>query len=119
MAKKRQRLIISKNGDMKLTPYGWLWEFTKKVVVAEELLYIVGMLYVMSATYLAVTQVADTTALGTLITEINETFRVVIGGYIVKAGVENIAKIITTNMLKKSGKDDEAITIESEDIKIL
>lgn len=114
---RTQRLIISKDGDMRLTPYGWLWEFSKKVVVTVTLLYILVTAYAIYATYVAVAQVADTTALSTIITELNETFRIVVGGYIVKAGTENVAKIITTNMLKKSRKKDEAATVqESEGI---
>ena len=108
---KTQRLIISKEGDMRLTPYGWLWEFSKKVVVTVTVLYILATIYAIYATYMAVSQVADTTALSTVITELNETFRVVEGGYVVKAGAENVAKIITTSMLKKSKKTAEEAEI--------
>lgn len=74
----------------------WLWEFSKRVVVAMAVLYFISLVYAMAACYNAVNIAADTTALATLISETNETFRVVIGGYLIKAGVENATKIIKT-----------------------
>lgn len=74
----------------------WLWEFSKRVVVAMAALYFISLVYAMAACYYAVNMAADTTALAALISETNETFRVVIGGYLIKAGVENATKIIKT-----------------------
>lgn len=72
----------------------WLWEFSKRVVVVMAALYFISFIYAMVTCCWAVSLAADTTALSTLITETNETFRVVIGGYLIKAGVENATKII-------------------------
>ncbi|RKM55071.1 hypothetical protein D6855_16545 [Butyrivibrio sp. CB08] len=71
----------------------WLWEFSKRVVVIMAALYFISFIYAMVCCCLALEQAADTTALATLITETNETFRVVVGGYMIKAGVENATKI--------------------------
>ena len=70
-------------------PVKWLWEFSKRVVV------ITAALYFISCTYALVVCALwqDPTAIGTLISEANETFRVVVGGYMIKAGVENALKI--------------------------
>lgn len=72
----------------------WLWEFSKRVVVVMAALYFLSFIYAMVTCCYAIQLAADTTALGTLITETNETFRVVVGGYMIKAGVENATKII-------------------------
>lgn len=72
----------------------WLWEFSKRVVVIMAALYFISFVYAMVSCCWALSLAADTTALGTLITETNETFRVVIGGYLIKAGVENATKIL-------------------------
>lgn len=74
----------------------WLWEFSKRVVVVMALLYFISFVYAMATCCWAIQLAADTTALATLITETNETFRVVIGGYLIKAGAENATKIIRT-----------------------
>lgn len=84
----------------------WLWEFSKKVVVITAALYFISFLYTMVVCYRALSLVADTTALVTLITETNETFRVVIGGYLIKAGIENTVKIARAKQLKKAGIAD-------------
>ena len=70
-------------------PAAWLWEFSKRVVVVTALLYCASCIYARIAC--AIWQ--DTTTIGTLISEANETFRVVVGGYMIKAGVENALKI--------------------------
>ena len=79
------------------TAGGWLWEFSKRVVVVMAALYFISFIYAMVTCCWAVSLAADTTALSTLITETNETFRVVVGGYMIKAGVENATKIIKAN----------------------
>ena len=81
---------------------GWLWEFSKKVVVLSTGLYLVAFMYSLLMCYKAILLVGDATALDTLITETNETFRVVVGGYLVKAGIENACKIIVYRMSLKN-----------------
>lgn len=93
------------------TPLYWIWEFSKKVVLITAALYFVSFAYAMFMCYKAMALVMDTTALSTLVTEANETFRVVVGGYMVKAGVENATKIITSNI---QGKQSEQPTPEPE-----
>ena len=75
----------------------WLWEFSKKVVIFVTLCYFLQSVYI--ATMINV--VPDSAALSTLVTESNETFRVIIGGYLLKSGIENAVKIKTAKIVKK------------------
>jgi hypothetical protein len=81
------------DGDRVLS---WLWEFSKKVVALVTMLYIISFIYAGVMCWQAINLAADTDALAEFIREINETFRVVVGGYLIKAAMENVAKIIRT-----------------------
>ena len=81
----------------------WLWEFSKKVVVFVTVYYFVHSIYIT----VMINIVPDSAVLTTLVTEINETFRVIIGGYLLKSGIENAVKIKTARIAKK-----EDLTIE-------
>ena len=85
-------------------PLLWLWEFSKKVVTIAFLVYVATFLYSLAMAYNAMKITGDATALSTLITEFNETFRVVVGGYMLKAGGENVVKITTAYLDKKKQK---------------
>lgn len=71
----------------------WVQEFSKKIIVATFLLYvlynIVSILILVYSTY----HMGMMSGFETLTTEINQTFRLIIGGYLVKAGFENVTKI--------------------------
>lgn len=75
----------------------WLWEFSKKVVVFVTLCYFIQSVYIT----VMVNIIPDSAVLTTLVTETNETFRVIIGGYLLKAGIENAVKIKTAQIAKK------------------
>lgn len=90
----------TKRRKRKNTPVLWLWEFSKKVVTTAFLLYVSVTLYSLVGTYKAMLIVGDTTAMAAFITEMNETFRVVVGGYMLKAAGENVAKIVTAYLEK-------------------
>ncbi len=75
----------------------WLWEFSKKVVVFVTLCYFIQSVYIT----IMVNIIPDSAVLTTLVTETNETFRVIIGGYLLKAGIENAVKIKTAKIAKK------------------
>lgn len=78
--------------------FNWLWEFSKKIVVVLALYYFVQSVCVV----LMIKINPDSTALSTLITETNETFRVCIGGYLLKAGIENTIKLKNAKFAKKN-----------------
>ena len=72
----------------------WVQEFTKKIVVTTFFLYIVSSIVFLGigiASYLQ--SGGEMMYFTTLVTEVNGTFRNIIGGYIVKAAVENAIKI--------------------------
>lgn len=97
-------------------PAVWLWEFSKRVVVVTALLYFISCIYALVVC--AIWQ--DTATIGTLISEANETFRVVVGGYMIKAGVENALKIAGHKRKgdkEESAPDDglEFIDLDNED----
>ena len=75
----------------------WLWEFSKKVVIVLSIYYFVQSIFI----NIMLNIIPDSSVLSTLIVETNETFRVVIGGYLVKAGVENAVKICVAVIAKK------------------
>ena len=81
-------------------PVKWLWEFSKRVVVITAVLYFISCAYALIIC--AIWQ--DTATIGTLISEANETFRVVVGGYMIKAGVENATKILRNS--REDGYDE-------------
>ena len=80
--------------DIEKTKKNFLWvqEFSKKIIVATFLIYLVynaiSMLILLHSACCG-----TITGFETLTTEINETFRLIVGGYLVKAGLENITKI--------------------------
>ena len=86
----------------------WLWEFSKKVVWTVTLLYIVSFVFAMVLCWRELQFIGNTAAITTLITESNETFRVVVGGYLIKAGIENACKIVTSKQTPQEETDDNA-----------
>lgn len=86
----------------------WLWEFSKKVVWTVTLLYTVSFVFAMVLCWRELQSIGNTAAITTLITESNETFRVVVGGYLIKAGIENACKIVTSKQTPQEETDDNA-----------
>ena len=81
----------------KTAAMSWLWEFSKKVVWTVTILYAVSFVFSMLISWQEVQFLGNTAAITTLITEANETFRVVVGGYMINEGVENACKIVNSN----------------------
>lgn len=75
----------------------WLWEFSKKVVIFVTLCYFIHCVYIT----IMINIVPDSSVLTTLVNETNETFRVIIGGYLLKSGLENAVKIKTAKIAKE------------------
>ena len=70
----------------------WSWEHTKMIINVLSILYVVNWLYSVVIIAIAVAQTGQFSFLDTLITETNETFRVVVGAGVVKSCVENVFK---------------------------
>lgn len=70
----------------------WTWEFTKIVITALSVLYALNWLYSVVAISVAIYETNQFSFLDTLITETNETFRVIVGVNVVKCCIENVFK---------------------------
>ena len=102
----------------------WIQTFSKKIVSVTFLLYLLLNLIVVLTTLFQVKS-GMITSFDTIYSEINETFRVVIGGYLIKAGIENACKIggnymvgisdAKLNMLKDKYKFESSNNIDKED----
>lgn len=72
--------------------FTWVQEFSKKIIVIAFIVYLINTIYTLVLVYLSYSQ-GMLTGLDTLISETNQTFREVIGGYLIKAALENVFKI--------------------------
>lgn len=70
----------------------WVQEFSKKIVVVIFGFYLITSIISILLIYLSFQQ-GMVSGLDTLISEINTTFREIVGGYIIKSAVENSVKI--------------------------
>lgn len=70
----------------------WVQEFSKKIVLAVFVMYVISTIISILLIFLSYKQ-GLIAGLDTLISETNQTFREIVGGYIVKAAVENSFKI--------------------------
>lgn len=73
--------------------FKWIQEYTKKIITLTFILYLVINLFILFMISITYFHSGDIQSLDTLISEINITFRDVIGGYIIKAAAENAIKI--------------------------
>ena len=71
----------------------WMWEHTKMIVNCLSVLYVLNWLYSLVVIVVAIKETGQFSYLDTLISETNETFRIVVGANIVKAGVEKHIQI--------------------------
>lgn len=91
----------------------WIQTFSKKIVTVFSVLYVVIIVIMVSMLSFQI-QHGMSDGLSTMITEINETFRIVIGGYLIKAGVENGFKI-TGNFLANINRQKlQLLNVEPE-----
>lgn len=70
----------------------WMMEFSKKIIFYTFLIYIIIHIFIIVMTAIDYFKSGNMQCLDTLISEVNQTFRDVIGGYIIKAAVENVSK---------------------------
>ena len=89
------------------TMLNWLWEFSKKIVVGLFVIYVLTYLFSWILILLSGIYGWNVTFLDTLISETNSTFKIVIGGYLIKSMAENVIKIKNTSSTTSS--NDEVI----------
>lgn len=89
------------------TMLNWLWEFSKKIVVGLFVIYVLTYLFSWALILLSGMYGWNIIFLDTLISETNSTFKIVIGGYLIKSMAENVIKIKNTTSTTSS--DDEVV----------
>ena len=82
---------IDKNNDNRII-YSWIWEFSKKVVFAIFLIYILNYILCWTASFLCGVNGWQIPYIDTFVTSTNETTQIVLGGYLIKAMLENVFK---------------------------
>lgn len=75
------------------TAFMWITEFSKKVITVIFIAYILMTIFMAIMIYLSMKMTGMLVGLETMISEMNTTFRDIVGGYLIKAGVENAVKI--------------------------
>ena len=93
---------MNKNINNNEKSYNWMWEFSKRVVVAIFIIYIVNYLLCWGAAFLCGMYSWTIPYIDTFVTTTNETTQIVLGGYLIKSMAENVIK--TKN---KKNKDDK------------
>lgn len=73
----------------RITKRRWLWEFTKRLVVAVTFVYVAAIVFSAGLIWIY----PDSTAVGIFIEKITEVFIATVVCYAVKAGFENVTKI--------------------------
>ena len=98
------------------TMLNWLWEFSKKIVVGLFVIYVLTYLFSWTLILLSGMYSWNITFLDTLISETNSTFKIVIGGYLIKSMAENVIKIKNTTSTTSSNDEvvDENETIDED-----
>jgi hypothetical protein len=93
---KKQQLNVFEDDlkDIEKTKKNFLWvqEFSKKIIVILFLIYVIyNIVSILILLYSAKNGMIS--GFETLTVEINTTFRLIVGGYLIKAGFENVTKI--------------------------
>ena len=89
--------------DKKKDEKGWLWEFSKRLVVACSIFYFLGIIFVCVAMCVS----DDFSSMSTLVENLHDMLKVCIFGYFAKAGVENALKIKLNTAESEDSKDEE------------
>lgn len=82
---------IDENNNNRII-YSWIWEFSKKVVFAIFLIYILNYILCWTASFLSGINGWEIPYIDTFVTSTNETTQIVLGGYLIKAMLENVFK---------------------------
>lgn len=92
---------IDENNDSRIL-YSWIWEFSKKVVFAIFLIYIFNYIICWTASFLCGIKGWEIPYIDTFITSTNETTQIVLGGYLIKAMLENVFREKTRQSNKEN-----------------
>ena len=96
------------------TMLNWLWEFSKKIIVGLFIIYVITYIFSYALILLSAKCGWNISYLDTLITETNSTFKIIIGGYLIKSMTENVFKIKNNN--SSSEVEEEFVEEETYNI---
>ena len=96
-----KQIKIDNSNDSRVA-YSWMWEFSKKVVIAIFLIYIFNYIICWTASFLCGVNNWNIPYIDTFITSTNDTTQIVLGGYFVKAMAENVIREKNTKSQKVS-----------------
>ena len=82
----------------------WLWEFSKRVVVAVAVIYVIAIIY--SEVFMFF--FPDSTAINGFVTDISDVFKYTVVAYAIKAGFENVCKIRLNPREESYGEVEES-----------
>lgn len=92
--KKRNKIVTEKQlSNNSNSFFIWIQEFSKKIVSITFFIYVIINIFVLAMLCLQYYNSGELGYIDTIIAETNQTFRDVIGGYIIKAATENAIKI--------------------------
>ena len=92
----------------------WTWGFTKVIVSLLTVLYFIIMIYCGFVIWFGMSKLSMVTYLDTFMTEINETFRLIVGANVIKATIENVFKYNDFGGKVKSCNKNDRTSIDNE-----
>ena len=92
----------------------WTWGFTKVIVSLLTVLYFIIMIYCGFVIWFGMSKLSMVTYLDTFMTEINETFRLIVGANVIKATIENVFKYNDFGGKVKSCNKNDTTSIDNE-----
>lgn len=92
----------------------WTWGFTKVIVSLLTVLYFIIMIYCGFVIWFGMSKLSMVTYLDTFMTEINETFRLIVGANVIKATIENVFKYNDFGGKVKSCNKNGTTSIDNE-----
>lgn len=104
---------IDENNNNRII-YSWIWEFSKKVVFAIFLIYILNYILCWTASFLCGINGWEIPYIDTFVTSTNETTQIVLGGYLIKAMLENVFKEKNRANNINNGTDNATYSDEEE-----
>lgn len=103
--------MIKRNIDF----FNWIQEFSKRIVTITFVIFVVIHIFILINLGFIYFTTKDLSYIDVLIQETNNTFRDVIGGYIIKAAAENTIKIVGSIVIKYLDMKQKHEDIECEE----
>lgn len=92
-------------------PMSWVWEFSKKLVIICSALYVFSFFY----SCVVMWRFLDFTYLGTYIEQASDILKTCVFGYFIKAGIENVFKIVNSKFEQKEQHETNKVLPDSKE----